>query len=369
MTCTALLKILSAASMLCIRARCVMPRARDGRSCSADEPESEEEEADDAVPGAPRRPRRAEIDPATMSDEERAQLQARVQAQVRRGPLPRGAVIAAQVEFYFGDPHYPKDAYMLQQAGKHAEGFIPINVVMSFKKMRRLTQFTEFIAATMQGSKVVQVSADGLMLRRVAPLPKDYEDALTRTVLLERLPPVRARGSPAGTHAVQRFSVEELQDKCALFGTVDQVRLLRRNDPYPDDINKYIMKGFRAKIPPGLFPNARPIALVEFATLDAAVAFMIDASTTEWRAGIQCSILYRKSKGKKKKKASPTKSVEWASSQEARASRGGTCTQRRRALRRQRRPSSCRPPPHSKTGPSPAAHTPLGADACATLGA
>ena len=167
------------------------------RGHAEDEHDSDEEAGDDASSSAPRKPRRAEIDPATMSEDDREQLRVRVLAQVSDACVQcHGVVTIVQVEFYFGDPHYPKDAFMLEQAGRHLQGYIPVTVVMSFKKMRRMTQYPAFIASTMRASTVVEVSDDGLALRRRAPLPKDYEDALTRTVLLERLPAVCAQFQP-----------------------------------------------------------------------------------------------------------------------------------------------------------------------------
>ena len=52
--------------------------------------------------------------------------------------------------------------------------------------------------------------------------------------------------------------------------------------PHTDDINKYIMKGYRAKIPPGIYPNARPIALVEFKAIEDAYHCVTSAAGTSF---------------------------------------------------------------------------------------
>lgn len=252
--------------------------ASDGDPYESDSPEeatSDEEEADgeggdDAA--HPKKARRAEINPEIMSDQERDALRARV---------------VAQVEFYFGDAHYPNDKLMLQYAQADPKGFIDLSVIMGFKKMRRLTQFVDFVSQTLLQLSVVEVDVNGKRARRVAPIPKNMEEALTRTVLVEAMQP--------------KHTQEYLLKTFNAFGPVEQIRILERSDPYPDDVNKYIMKGYRAKIPSGLYPNARPCALVEFASLeDALKCVSATPQNQDWRTALQISLLYKKSKAKKK---------------------------------------------------------------------
>jgi hypothetical protein len=246
-----------------------------GEEENSSDSDSEDGAAGEQDPNAPRRPRRAEIDPVTMTEEDRLVLKERV---------------IKQVDFYFGDTHYPKDQFMLKHARADPAGFIDLAVVMAFKKMRRLTQFPSFVASCLVDSSIVLVSEDGTKLRRKAPVPRDPEDGLTRTVLIEHIAP--------------DATPESLKKLFAPIGPIEQVRILNRNDPMPDDINKYIMKGYRQRIPTGLYPNARPIALVEFKLLEDTVSCCKQAPSTDaaWRSGMRLSILYRKPIKKKKTK-------------------------------------------------------------------
>jgi hypothetical protein len=211
------------------------------------------------------------------------------------------------VDFYFGDTHYPKDQFMLKQARADPAGFIDLSVVMAFKKMRRLTQFPAFVATCLAESTVVLVSEDGTKLRRKAPVPRDPEDALTRTLLVER---IAAEATP-----------ETLKKQFATLGPIDQVRILSRTDQLPEDVNKYIMKGYRQRIPAGLYPNARPIALVEYKSIDDAIAACKHLNSTDvsWRGAMRISILYRKPV-KKKKAKKPTENGTTTESRSATAS-------------------------------------------------
>jgi hypothetical protein len=125
----------------------------DGDNFERDDDDASEDEQKD--PSEPRRPRRAEIDPFTMSEEDREALRLRV---------------IAQVEFYFGDHHYPNDQFLLEKAKEDPEGFVDIKYIMPFKKMRRLTMFPAFVAHCLRGSSSVGVNEPGNKLRRIAPV-------------------------------------------------------------------------------------------------------------------------------------------------------------------------------------------------------
>ena len=108
---------------------------------------------------------------------------------------------------------------MLGLAQKDPNGFIELTAVMAFKRMRRLTQFPLFVAEVVRSSAVVEVSPDGTKLRRIAPIPKNLEEALTRTVLVEK--------------------IKQMDDEASLLqlfeplGNVERIRVLRRADSYP----------------------------------------------------------------------------------------------------------------------------------------
>lgn len=42
--------------------------------------------------------------------------------------------VREQLEFYFGDANLLKDKFLLQQIEEHADGFVPVAVLLGFKK-------------------------------------------------------------------------------------------------------------------------------------------------------------------------------------------------------------------------------------------
>ena len=173
---------------------------------SSDSNEEESLENESSTTTSSRRPRRAEIDPSTMTEAERLELSGR---------------ILKQVEFYFGDAHYPKDHILRALAAGDPNGFVDITIVMSFKKMRRLCNFIEFVAFALQGSAIVTVDSTQRRVKRTHPVPKDLEEALTRTVLVENLMP--------------SASVESIHSHFVQHALVSQVRVLGRGESVPGE--------------------------------------------------------------------------------------------------------------------------------------
>ena len=132
-------------------------------------------------------------------------------------PEPEEALLAddvrAQVEFYFGDANLPKDKFLKKQMAEDptSEGWVELEVVASFKKMKALAADAGAVAAALAGSELLTVSDDGTRVRRTHPLPKADTSAL-RTVVAEGLPPS------------MDLSIEALQAK---FGSCGEVRMVQ----------------------------------------------------------------------------------------------------------------------------------------------
>ena len=178
---------------------------------SSDSNDEESLENESSTTTSSRRPRRAEIDPSTMSEAEREDLSGR---------------ILRQVEFYFGDAHYPKDHILRALAGGDPDGFVDIMIVMSFKKMRRLCNFIEFVAFALLGSSIVTVDSSKRRVKRTHPVPKDLEEALTRTVLVENLMP--------------SATIESIHAHFVQHALVSQVRVLGRGESVPGNLMYYL---------------------------------------------------------------------------------------------------------------------------------
>lgn len=135
--------------------------------------------------------------------------------------------IRKQVEFYFSDSNVSMDSFMQKQISTAPDGFVPISTLMTFKKLKALTDDAALVAdaCSSDTSGVVEVSADRRSIRRKHPLPES-DLTMKRAVHVRGLmlpPEIAASGDDAIRNEIERMFSSH-------FGPVISVRLRR----YPD---------------------------------------------------------------------------------------------------------------------------------------
>eukprot|EP00762_Andalucia_godoyi_P003771 ANDGO_08490.mRNA.1 La protein homolog len=78
-----------------------------------------------------------------------------------------------QVEFYFSDSNFLSDKFLRTQAASNPDGFVPLSVIASFKRMAELTSDLAMIRESLTGSEIVELSEDAQNVRRKIPLPEN----------------------------------------------------------------------------------------------------------------------------------------------------------------------------------------------------
>lgn len=94
-----------------------------------------------------------------------------------------------QVEFYFSDANLPRDRFLQEELKKNEEGWIPISVIGSFKRMQALSTDISVISEAIKASSLVEVSADGLSVRRSVALPEESADSMKISVVVRGFSP------------------------------------------------------------------------------------------------------------------------------------------------------------------------------------
>ncbi|KAK6772930.1 hypothetical protein RDI58_028168 [Solanum bulbocastanum] len=85
--------------------------------------------------------------------------------------------IINQVEFYFSDINLATTDHLIRIMFKDPEGYVPMSVVASFKKIKALTSNHAYVAKILECSTKLVVSEDGRKVRRQFPLSeKDLEE-------------------------------------------------------------------------------------------------------------------------------------------------------------------------------------------------
>lgn len=182
--------------------------------------------------------------------------------------------IVKQVEYYFSDENLPSDKFLLKYVTRDKEGFVPVKVIASFRKVKKLTEDTSIIAAALRESSLLVVSSDGRKVKRLHPLPlSDIKDPKVCTVLVENLP--------------EDHSVDNLR---RIFGQAGNVKHITIREPHTE-------RGPRKCTTAEKLLSGKLHALVEYSAVEAAekaVAILNDEQ--DWRFGLRVKLLIKTNK-------------------------------------------------------------------------
>eukprot|EP00818_Percolomonas_sp_WS_P003803 CAMPEP_0117447930 /NCGR_PEP_ID=MMETSP0759-20121206/7130_1 /TAXON_ID=63605 /ORGANISM="Percolomonas cosmopolitus, Strain WS" /LENGTH=441 /DNA_ID=CAMNT_0005240283 /DNA_START=39 /DNA_END=1364 /DNA_ORIENTATION=- len=78
--------------------------------------------------------------------------------------------IKKQIEFYFGDNNLPNDKYLLGKVRESEKGWIPIEMLATFNRVKKLSTDVEFISKCLHSSILLELDSNGTHVRRVKPL-------------------------------------------------------------------------------------------------------------------------------------------------------------------------------------------------------
>ncbi|KAJ4703848.1 La-related protein like [Melia azedarach] len=148
---------------------------------------------------------------------------------------------------------------------------VPISIIASFRKMKKLTRNYAWIVAALRESSLLVVSSNRKKVKRLNPPPvTEVRDPKLFTVLVENLP--------------EDHSVENIR---RIFVTAGNIKNISIRDPHAVDESK---KGGKAEY----LISSKLHALVEYETVEAAekaVATLNDEQ--DWRNGLRVKLLKR----------------------------------------------------------------------------
>ncbi|TPP45344.1 Lupus la ribonucleoprotein [Fasciola gigantica] len=159
--------------------------------------------------------------------------------------------IAHQCEFYFSDANILKDQFLLKKVKTSKDGWVKLEVVEGFKKMQKLTKNHGIVVKALALSDKLEVSEDGLSVRRRNPLPEWDPTVYYRTLIISELPSV---------DDIKLTSLTEFFTTQGLPPTL--LRFFAPGRKIPSDL-----KRSQAMHP---FLGTKPSAVVEFGSREAA---------------------------------------------------------------------------------------------------
>ncbi|QHN82249.1 La-related protein 6C [Arachis hypogaea] len=190
--------------------------------------------------------------------------------------------IIKQVEYQFSDMSLLANESFQKQVNKDPEGYVPISLIASTKKIKSLTNNTHLITQALRSSsKVVSLSPDGKKVKRKNPFTeKDKEELQSRTVVAENLP--------------DDHSHQNIQKIFSVVGSVKTIRICHppeSNSSRPKGDFFISNKGFSFLL--WLFP-LKLHALVEYETPDVAEKAVEKLNDERnWRKGMRVRVLFR----------------------------------------------------------------------------
>ena len=291
------------------------PPEPEASAADGDETSGKQSEGSDAAPTA------AKPSLKPLTDEQRAK-------------------ITTQVEFYFSDANLPTDAFLLKKvkADKQKQGWVPIQVVCGFNRMKQLLKkhppVATVAAIVAERSKSLLVDESKTKIRRAEPLPEyDLEDIQARTVVAENL-----GFEPTVEGVVKKFTLDVFA--AAEFGTKKEETSETSGDTSAhDDTNKPpLITNDRESVSvapsmvrvrhPGMATPAEVCkattgldlvrvasgsthALVEYASRELAeLAVRTKNDDKDWRHGLRVRLLVKNVKAAAKKKKQQARALE-----------------------------------------------------------
>lgn len=100
--------------------------------------------------------------------------------------------ILQQVEFYFSDSNLLNDKFLFTTQAAN-EGWVPISLISQFQRMKKYRPIDQIVDALRESKDLLEVSEDGELVRRKAPLPENQNQIQVaiakRSVVAEPFPP------------------------------------------------------------------------------------------------------------------------------------------------------------------------------------
>ncbi|KAG2290214.1 hypothetical protein Bca52824_049818 [Brassica carinata] len=192
--------------------------------------------------------------------------------------LPEDTIqkIVNQVEYYFSDLNLATTDHLMRFISKDPEGYVPIQVVASFKKVKAVVSGNSQLATVLQNSAKLVVSEDGKKVRRLNPVTETaLEELQSRIVIAENLPE---------DHCYQNLM--------KIFSTVGSVKNIRTCQPQITG-NAVPPAARSAKSDGTLFSN-KVHAFVEYETVELAEKAVAELNEAgNWRSSLKVRLMFK----------------------------------------------------------------------------
>ncbi|XP_022767881.1 la-related protein 6B-like [Durio zibethinus] len=187
--------------------------------------------------------------------------------------------ILNQVEYYFSDLNLATTDHLMRFINKDPEGYVPISVVASFKKIKALVTTHSQLATVLRNSVKLVVSEDGKKVRRQHPLTEsDMEELQSRIIVAENLPDDHCH-----------------QNLMKIFSAVGSVKTIRTCQPQPSSGGASSTS--RSAKSDGMHFSNKLHAFVEYESVELAEKAVAELNDEgNWRSGLRVRLMLRRAR-------------------------------------------------------------------------
>ncbi|KAJ9558749.1 hypothetical protein OSB04_013363 [Centaurea solstitialis] len=180
------------------------------------------------------------------------------------------------VEYYFSDINLATTDHLMRFINKDPEGYVPISVVVSFKKIKALVNSNAQLASILRNSAKLVVSEDGKKVKRQHPLTEsDMEELQSRIIVAENLPEDHCH-----------------QNLMKIFSAVGSVKTIRTCQPQAS--NGGTSSASRAAKADGMLFSNKLHAFVEYESIELAEKAVMELNKEgNWRNGLRVRLMRR----------------------------------------------------------------------------
>ncbi|KAL9251586.1 La-related protein [Drosera capensis] len=184
--------------------------------------------------------------------------------------------IVNQVEYYFSDVNLATTEHLIKFINKDPEGYVPISVVLAFKKIKAAISTISQLAAVLRSSKKLVVSDDGKKVKRLHPLSKsNMEELQARIILAENLPEDCSH-----------------QNLMKIFSAVGSVKSIRTCQPQVSNNGGYTAS--RSSKADNILYSNKVHAFVEYESIELAEKAVAELNNEgDWRNGLRVRPLHK----------------------------------------------------------------------------
>lgn len=192
----------------------------------------------------------------------------------KKGSMPdANQKILNQVEFYFSDINLATTDQLFKHMSKDPEGYVPLSVVASFKKIKAAINGSMDLANILRSSKKLLVSEDGKKVKRQHPLSEsDMEELQSRIVIAENLPDDHSH-----------------QNLMKIFSSIGSVKSIRTCPPQNSSNGSSSSKTGKGD---GMQSSGKFHAFVEYESVELAERAVVELTDEgNWRNGLKVRLL------------------------------------------------------------------------------